>query len=286
LNPHTARPDLDRSVESALEHLRDLGLEGPRVLYLLGTGASLFADLLDGARAVPLADVPGVPELWREETLYQGTLGGASAWVLEDRCGDPAPPAGPWESGFPAWLAAAAGAGLAVITCAGRALPREESDAAPAGALVLACDHVNLSGGSPLIGLGTSELGPLFPDQTFLHDADLRVAALTTARERGLDAREGVAALTAGPALETEAEAAWLGRTGADVAVQGIAGPVLACAHAGLGVLVVCAVTDAGLRPVDVGALALAAQDAAPALEELLVALAPEAARIARTRED
>jgi hypothetical protein len=59
--------------------------------------------------------------------------------------------------------------------------------------------------------------------------------------------------------------------------VQDLAGPLLAAAHAGLTVVAVSAVIDAGDD--EIPTLLARAEDAAPKLEELLVALAPDIAR-------
>ena len=58
--------------------------------------------------------------------------------------------------------------------------------------------------------------------------------------------------------------------------------PLLAAGHAGLSALSLVAVTDAGEGPVDLTDLLAASEKAAPALDDLLVALALDLVREAR----
>jgi purine nucleoside phosphorylase len=270
---------LDEAVRAALAKLLDRGTPRPAALYLLATGTAGLADELAFADDWVLAEVPGVPELWQQEILHTGRLGSLDVWLLADASGDPfdEEPGEAWQRGFPLWLAAAAGASVCVHTSVGSALDDEPRAPVP-GAFVALRDHLNLSGASPLIGLRGSALGPLFPDLSLLHHLGLRRAALGRAEELGLPVREGVAACTAGPALETPAERRMLARAGADLSVQGLATPLLAAAHAGLRVLALSFVSDAG-EPADVARLVEAAAEAQPALDELLHLLAEDVAQ-------
>jgi len=109
----------------------------------------------------------------------------------------------------------------------------------------------------------------------------LRRMAQTMCARLGLSAREAVAACTLGPALDTPAERRWFSSAGADVAVQRLAAPLIAAAHAGLGVLGLVAVTNAGDGPVDIGRIAATSSAVAPALDDLLWSLAEEVQRSA-----
>ena len=288
--PHGAEAEtpgvpLDLAVRSALRAAgRELG--APRALYLLGTGEGLLAQRLARQRRVRFGELDGAPPAWSEVGLFSGELAGHPVWVCEDRIGEPEgarAAAAPWERAFPVWLAAAAGARFLVHTSAGAALA--EDGPLGVGALALVSDHLNLSGTTPLAGLGESTLGPLFPDLSRLHHAPLRRAALRRARALGLSAEEAVVACTAGPAAETPAERRFLARAGADVCVQGLAAPLLAAAHAGLSALALVVVAERGPGPARLRSIVAAAGAAAAALEELCSALAPDLARAARAEE-
>ena len=274
---------LDAAVAAASTSLERQGIPAPRALFLLGTGASLLPLRLQKAARTSLAAIEGTPAAWRRATLSAGSLAGVEAWILEDAPGPPERGAlpdadeAPWVRGFPCWLAAAAGAAVVVHTSAGASL---REDLAP-GTFALVSDHLNLSGRTPLLGLSSSALGPLFPDTSRLHHGELRARALEIARALGLDAREAVAACTSGPALETQAERRFFARAGADVAVQGLEGPLLAAAHAGLAALALVCVTDRGDEGVDLAAVVATAEHMAAGLEDLLTELAPDVARAA-----
>jgi len=269
-------PGLDETVFPLRERLRVAGVPDPRLVFLMATGVGFLPSHLVDPVDVALGELAPDCEPWSGQVLHAGELpassGGIGAWILEDVSGEPLErePEAPWMRVLPVWLAAAAGAHLCVHTSAGSALaPR------PRG-LVLVRDHLNLSGATPLLGLGPSKLGPLFPDLSRLHHEGLRRAALERCGRLGIAVAEGVAACTLGPALETPAERRMLATLGADVSVPGLALPLLAAAHAGLETLAIVAVTDAEGERVAVSRVLEAAAALQPALEDLLLALLPE----------
>jgi purine-nucleoside phosphorylase len=155
------------------------------------------------------------------------------------------------------------------------------------GDVVRATDHINLSGTSPLTGLGESRLGPLFPDQTRVHDAELGRLADEAARAGDVTLGTAVVACTVGPALSTPAEHAWFAGAGADVAVQRLAGPLVAAAHAGVATVAFVAVADvAGERGVDVAELVARAARTAPTLDGLVLRTIERLAPLARERAE
>lgn len=277
---------LDEAVGPAVAEIAARGLPRPDALILLSTGIGMFPSRLTKATRIPLGRMASVPAPWRDTILYSGFLGETAVWVIEDAPGAPEhgshEPLGeaPWVRGYPCWLAAAAGAPVCVHTSAGLALESRGKAIQP-GSLALVSDHINLSGRTPLLGLGDSKLGPLFPDQSRLHLESLRQAALKRGTRLGVPVVEAIVACTLGPALETPAERAYFGRAGADVAVQGLATPLLACAHSGLALLAIVCVTDEGEGLADVGSMVKRADQMAPALEDLIASLAPDLAKAA-----
>jgi purine nucleoside phosphorylase len=116
----------------------------------------------------------------------------------------------------------------------------------------------------------------MFPDQSLLHDGPLREAALALCERIGLSARPGVVACTVGPTIDTPSERRWFARAGARVSVQRLGVPLIAAAHAGLGVLAIVVVTAQGDEPVDIGRIAATSNAIAPAIDDLLWKLAAE----------
>ncbi len=281
----TSSLGLDETVFPLRERLRTAGVPDPHALFLMGTGVGFLPGRLTVAREVELGELCGACPPWDACVLHTGVLGTLAVWLLEDVSGDPLSdePSSPWMRAMPVWLAAAAGAAVCVHTSAGSALPAQPSEPHWVPGLAALRDHVNFSGTTPLLGLGESRLGPLFPDLTHLYHTGLRAAALERAEALGIPVREAIAACTLGPALETRAERAMLARLGASVAVPGLAPPLLAAGHAGLALLALVAVTDAREEGADVKSVVAAASLLQPALEDLLLALVPTLAETAAT---
>ena len=281
---------LDDAVLDTARSIAEAGLTSPQVLFLLGTGLGTLPSTLGGGVRVPLGATKAVPTAWRDVVVHAGRLGALDAWLVEDspgelEFGEGAGPSSPaWERSFPCWLGAACGARVCVHTSAGLVLDREHGP--PVGTLAVVSDHINVSGRTPLLGLGETRFGPLFPDQSRLHHEGLRRLAIEHARARGIPMREAVAACTLGPALTTPAECAWLASTGAQVAVQGLAEPLIACAHAGLAVLALVAITDTGVERLSMAEIIERSENCAPALEDLITALTPALAQVATEIEE
>src|SRR5699024_12451290 len=103
------------------------------------------------------------------------------------------------------------------------------------GTLVLIDDHINLNGETPLIG-------PEFVDMTDVYSARLRTIVKTV----DPSLTEGVYVQFAGPQYETPAEVAMAARLGGDLVGMSTALDTIAARQAGLEVLGVSLVTNAG----------------------------------------
>jgi purine-nucleoside phosphorylase len=266
----------DDAVFDSVAALRERGVPAPHALLLLGTGVGVLPGRIESGARIPLEVASDLPSAWEGSLLHYGELQGLPVWMLEDAPADPSPDDPPWAAAFPIWLAAAAGASTLIHTTAGSALDAGQ-DSLPVGSFALLSDHINLSGRTPLLGLGETRLGPLFPDQTTVHDRLLREAALGICEQLGLAGIEAVGVCTTGPTLDTPAERRWFASTGALVSAQRLATPLLAAAHAGLGTLSIVLVTNAGDDAVDIAQVAAVSNELAPALDDLLFALAAEA---------
>ena len=275
-----ARTSLDDSVGLALTSIRSAGTPDPDVLLFTATGSSGIVDALSDGVKLALEDVDGVPAAFRAGTLFAGRMGTTSVWIVEDAPqGAPGEPE--WARAFPIWLAAAAGAQFVLHTSAGTALAELAAES-----LVRVTDHINLSGTTPLLGLGKSRLGPLFPDQTRVHDGELGALAQRIAGDAGSELFETVAACTLGPALSTPAELTSYGHAGAGLAVQRLADPLIAAAHAGLGALALTAVTDVAGETLSMADIVQRAARVAPGLNALVIRIAEEAGPLVAARRE
>ena len=109
------------------------------------------------------------------------------------------------------------------------------------GQPVLVRDHLNLTGRSPLSGLGPPDGYPSrFTDLTDLYSARLRVLA----READPSLAEGVYAAMPGPHYETPAEIRMLATLGADLVGMSTVLEAIAARHLGAEVLAISLVTN------------------------------------------
>jgi len=290
---------LDASTLTARSELRDLGVPDPALLVLAGTGLPTWCGDIPNEAAsfkvhgvLELSEVRALPDVWSQGQLVFGTVetaaGPASVWLLEDSGLEqaPAPDQPAFEPALPVWIAAAAGATVLVHTAAGGALAGAELEP---GDLCVVEDYLNLSGSTPLLGVGESKLGPLFPDLSRLFDPGLLRAATQRAGQLGITANTGIAAASSPVALATPAERNWFRTAGADVWAQGLQAPYLAAAHAGLDALALIAIidADAGLDPsVDVQRLVARSEGTAAALDDLLAHVLPAAAEHALSAQE
>lgn len=270
--------ELDRATFAAVADLELQRVPAPAALILSSTGVGLLPSRLSSAGSLALGGLEGTPTPWGDALLHWGRLGDIPVWILGDESGTPRERSeAAWTSAFPVWLAAAAGATALVATSACCSL-----DELDHGTFAFASDHIDLDGSSPLRGLGESRLGPMFPDQTRVHDPNLRAAAHQVGARLGLATADVVVACTPSPGLETPAEQRWHRAAGADVSVQGLLPALHAAAHAGLGTLALAVVVARAGEVHDVGRIAAAARALAPSIDDFLVALAQSAEAFAR----
>jgi purine-nucleoside phosphorylase len=141
---------------------------------------------------------------------------------------------------FPVRVLHELGVRAVVLTNAAGGINREYDR----GALVAIRDHINLMGGSPLIGPNDDELGPRFPDMTYAYDREYRKLALDAAKILGIELQEGIYAAMHGPSYETPAEIQMLARMGADLVGMSTVPEVIAARHMSLRVLAISCVTN------------------------------------------
>jgi purine-nucleoside phosphorylase len=183
---------------------------GLRAGLVLGSGLKDFADHVEQPVVVPFAEVPGwpVPHVQGHGgALVVGTVGGTKVACLSGRV-HLYEGWSPYEVvravrtlrtlGVPTFLLTNAAGGI--------------SDDMVAGDLMLLRDHLNLTGGSPLIGPHEPAFGPRFPDQSRVYSPRLRQLL----DRSGARVRPGIYAGLLGPSYETPAEVRMLKTLGAD----------------------------------------------------------------------
>lgn len=214
----------------------------PRVAVVLGSGLGDFAEELGGAIKIPYCEIPNFPvstAIGHAGNLLIGKFENLTLAVMQGR-------AHYYEGNsfaqvaFPVRVLHELGVRAVVLTNAAGGINREYDR----GALVAIRDHINLMGGSPLIGPNDDELGPRFPDMTYAYDREYRKLALDAAKILGIELQEGIYAAMHGPSYETPAEIQMLARMGADLVGMSTVPEVIAARHMSLRVLAISCVTN------------------------------------------
>ena len=233
---------------------------------VLGSGLGDFAESLVDAVAVPYGDIPHWP--------VSSVVGHAGRLVV----GTVAGPVGSTVAGAGAGTVAgpvvSTVAGTRVVALSGRAHLYEGHDIGAvvfatrvmavlgvrqliltnaagglntsftSGALMVIDDHINLMGGSPLIGPNDDRLGPRFPDMSEVYSVRLRRIANETAKAKGVALVHGVYVAVPGPSYETPAEVRYLRAIGADAVGMSTVPEAIAARHMGVEVLGISCITN------------------------------------------
>ncbi|GAB4184577.1 MAG: purine-nucleoside phosphorylase [Wenzhouxiangellaceae bacterium] len=214
----------------------------PRIALQLGSGLNSIADSLSEPLVIPYSEIPGFTDTsvsGHHGQLHYGLMADVPVLCLQGRVHY-------YEGhGFqPARHLVRTLAGLGVesllLTNAAGSL---NSDMA-AGSLMSVRDHINLSGGNPLIGPNDDRVGPRFLDLTHAYDAELRGHLQRAARECDLRLHEGVYLMTSGPTFETPAEIYAYRTLGADAVGMSTVPECILANHAGMRVAAVSTITN------------------------------------------
>ena len=204
----------------------------PRVLLTLGSGLGGLADAIEGAVAVPYAELPHMVSSTapgHAGRFVAGRIDGVDVLCMQGRL-HPYEGCTPLEVTYPLRIAARLGVGAFVVTNATGAI----NAAYRPGQVVTIADHINLTGTNPLIGANDEDEGPRFPDMTHAYDPRLRALARQSAEALGYDLREGVYVGLCGPSFETPAEIRAFRTLGADLVGMSTVWEVIVAAHLGL----------------------------------------------------
>jgi len=212
-----------------------IGTFAPKVAMILGSGLGYLGDVVEDAVAVPYRDIihfktstaPG-----HKGRLVFGTLQGQKVAVMQGRMHH-------YEGysyeevSYGVRVLRLLGCDTLIVTNAAGCINTNWK----AGDLMLITDQMKFFMESPLRGENIPEFGVRFPDSSHLYTPALRQLARTTARELGIDLKEGVYMYFPGPQYETPAEIRAARVLGADAAGMSTAPEVIAAAHCGMQVL-------------------------------------------------
>ncbi|MGA2546614.1 MAG: purine-nucleoside phosphorylase [Rectinemataceae bacterium] len=229
-------------IRTAANSIADRIGEAPRTALVLGSGLGSLAEEVEGAVALPYAEIPGFPlstAPGHAGRLVAGRLAGKRVLVMQGRFhyyeGYPA-----FRIAFPIRVFRELGIERLILTnAAGGANPGFSP-----GDLMLITDHINLTGQNPCIGENDPLIGSRFFDMSHAYDPGLRADALRAAAELGIELREGVYAWFSGPSFETPAEIRMARTLGADAVGMSTVPEAIAAAHCGLRVLGLSCITN------------------------------------------
>jgi purine-nucleoside phosphorylase len=241
-------PWFDRASASA-DAVRSRCGEPPSIAVVLGSGLGDFADTLANAVHIPYQDIPYWPPstvVGHAGKLVVGTVAGRRIAALSGRVHAYE---GQAQDAVAFGVRAMARLGVAhlILTNAAGGINTSFGQ----GALMVIDDHINLTGGNPLIGANDDRFGPRFPDMSEVYSRRLRGIADEAAGATGVAVAHGVYVAVHGPSYETPAEIRAFRTLGADAVGMSTVPEAIAARHAGLEVLGISCITNmaAGVLP-------------------------------------
>ncbi|HEY2153045.1 MAG TPA: purine-nucleoside phosphorylase [Vicinamibacterales bacterium] len=236
-------------VKEAADAIRSRVPEVPAIAVVLGSGLGDFAASLGNAVSMPYVDLPHWPAsrvIGHDGKLVVGTSRGRTIAALAGRChayeGHNLP-----QVTFAVRALGLLGVKTLLLTNAAGGVNTSFSE----GALMVIDDHLNLTGGNPLVGPNDDRFGARFPDMTEVYSLRLRRIADQAGSALGLQLPHGVYAGLMGPSYETPAEIRYLRTIGADAVGMSTVPEAIAARHMGIDVLGISCITNmaAGVLP-------------------------------------
>lgn len=232
------------SVQRAAAFIRQRTAVVPQLGIVLGSGLGALAEQVQDPICLRYADIPGSPVPGvpgHPGELVIGTLGQTPVVMLRGRVHA-------YEGHsqaavtFHVRLVAALGAKRLLVTNAAGGL----NPHFVAGDVMVICDHLNMTGQSPLIGINDDALGPRFVDMTEAYARSGRQALAKAAAEVKTSVRFGTYVGVMGPAYETPSEVRAYRMWGGDAVGMSTVNEVIAARHRGLEVAGLSVITNMG----------------------------------------
>lgn len=214
----------------------------PEIGLILGSGLGELADEIQYARKISYCDIPNFPISTvegHEGQLVIGELAGKSVIAMQGRF-HYYEGYSMQEVTFPVRVMKEIGVELMVITnaCGGMNKSFQPGD------LMIITDHLNMTGGNPLIGPNEIELGSRFPDMSHAYTPKLVTFVEQIAIDLEINVQKGVYAGVTGPTYMSGAELVMLRNIGGDVVGMSTVPEVIVARHGGMKVIGISCVTD------------------------------------------
>lgn len=240
-------------MKKMIEFIRSITDFKPEVGLILGSGLGDYANKIENPIVIPYADIPGFPVSLVQGHQNQFVLGecqGKRVIAMQGRFHFYEGIAQS-QIAIPVRIMNQLGAHSLIITNAAGGVNVNYKP----GDLMLIEDHINLSGGNPLIGKNDDEFGPRFPDMSDVYDQELRDSIKRLAGEQGIPLQEGVYLMMSGPCYETKAEIRMARALGADAVGMSTVPEAMVANHCKMVIVgiscitnMACGVTDQALN--------------------------------------
>ncbi|WP_215224540.1 purine-nucleoside phosphorylase [Echinicola shivajiensis] len=213
-----------------------------KVGVILGTGLGQLIDHIEVEKSISYADIPHFPISTVETHAGQlifGKLSGVSVIVMKGRFH--------YYEGynmkeitFPVRVMKKMGVEKLIVSNAAGGLDPDFA----VGDVMVINDHIDLFPENPLRGKNLDDFGLRFPDMSEPYHLKWVEEALRIAKEKGINAHQGIYVGVQGPNLETRAEYKYLRTIGADAVGMSTVPEVIVARQMDLPVFAMSAITD------------------------------------------
>ena len=219
-------------LQGCLKSVREKTDFKPEIALVLGSGLGEYAEEIEVAAAIDYKDIEGFPVSTvpgHKGRFIFGYVNGVPVVIMQGRVhfyeGYPMS-----DVVLPARLMGLMGAKILFLTNASGGI----NSTFHAGDFMLIRDHIVSFVPSPLIGANIDELGPRFPDMSDIYRRELRDIIKETAKEEGIELKEGVYLQLTGPSYESPSEVSMCRTLGADAVGMSTACEAVAANHMGM----------------------------------------------------
>ena len=231
-------------VERCYESIKDRLPFQPQVALILGSGLGDYGDHIEVVSTLDYHDIEGFPVSTvsgHKGRFLFGYVGKVPVVCMQGRVhyyeGYPIQ-----QVVLPTRLMRRMGAEVLFLTNASGSVNFDYE----AGDFMMITDQISNMVPSPLIGENADELGVRFPDMSEIYDKDLRELIRATAKEIGVNLREGVYMQLTGPNFETPAEVRMCRILGADACGMSTACEAIAANHMGMKICGISCISNLG----------------------------------------
>ena len=233
---------MNKYIQEAVDYLKKIGFDDPKIGIVLGTGLGKFVDEIDKEAFASYNHIPNFPTTtveFHQGKLIYGTFEGKKVVVMQGRF-HLYEGYSTYDVTFPIRVMHELGITKLLVSNAAGAINKNYKK----GELMLIDDHINLQGGSPLAYKGIEEMGERFVDMNQPYDPAMNKKIEAIAKRNNITIQKGVYASVMGPQLETRAEYRYLGIIGADAVGMSTVPEIIVANHLNLPVAAVSVITD------------------------------------------